>query len=110
MHDPRYDKLARILATHSTKLRAGDKVLIDAFDIPDEMTVSLIRAARAVGAVPLVQVHQARVTREMALQAQEEQLDCRQPFNSRRCERCSAYIAVRGAHNITKCPMSRRKK
>ena len=101
MHDPRYDKLARILATHSTKLRAGDKVLIDAFDIPDEMTVSLIRAARAVGAVPLVQVHQARVTREMALQAQEEQLELQAAIQLAQMRKMQAYIAVRGAHNIT---------
>jgi aminopeptidase len=101
MHDPRYDKLARILVTHSTKLRTGDKVLVDAFDIPDEMTVSLIRAARAVGAAPLVQVHQARVTREMALQAQEEQLDVQAAIQLAQMRKMQAYIAVRGAHNIT---------
>src|SRR4029434_257475 len=100
MHDPRYDKLARILVTHSTKLRAGDKVLVDAFDIPDEMTVSLIRAARAAGAVPLVQVHQARVTREMALQAQDDQLDVQATIQLAQMRKMQAYIAVRGAHNI----------
>src|SRR5688572_33118692 len=69
MHDPRFDKLARLLVTHSTRLAAGERVLIDAFDIPDEMTVALIRAARAVEAVPFVQTHHARVGREMAREA-----------------------------------------
>src|SRR6201999_1828578 len=75
MHDPRFDKLAHGLVNFSTKLGKGEKVLIDAFDIPPEMSVALIRAARAVGAVPLVQIHNARISREMALDAQEEQLE-----------------------------------
>jgi hypothetical protein len=34
MHDPRLDKLASTLINHSTKLQAGEHVLIEAFDIP----------------------------------------------------------------------------
>jgi aminopeptidase len=49
MHDSRYDKLASLLVSHSTRLKKGEKVLIDAFEIPDEMTVALIRAAREAG-------------------------------------------------------------
>lgn len=101
MHDPRFDKLARLLVTHSTKLRSGETVLIDAFDIPDEMTVALIRAARAAGAVPLVQTHQARVGREMALGAQPEQLDLQAAFQLAQMKKMQAYIAVRGAQNVT---------
>ena len=47
MHDPRFDKLAKGLVSFSTELRKGEKVLIDAFDIPAEMTIALVRAARA---------------------------------------------------------------
>jgi aminopeptidase len=101
MHDPRYDKLARLLVTHSTRLLPGERVLIDAFDIPDEMTVALIRAARAIGAVPFVQTHHARVGREMAREAQEEQLDALQSFQLAQMKKMHAYIAMRGAHNIT---------
>jgi aminopeptidase len=101
MHDPRYDKLARLLVTHSTRLSPGERVLIDAFDIPDEMTVALIRAARAIGAVPFVQTHHARVGREMAREAQEEQLDALQSFQLAQMKKMHAYIAMRGAHNIT---------
>jgi aminopeptidase len=101
MHDPRYDKLARLLVTHSTRLSPGERVLIDAFDIPDEMTVALIRAARAIGAVPIVQTHHARVGREMAREAQEEQLDALQSFQLAQMKKMHAYIAMRGAHNIT---------
>jgi leucyl aminopeptidase (aminopeptidase T) len=101
MHDPRFDKLAHGLVNFSTRLAAGDKVLIDAFDIPDEMTVALIRAARAAGAVPFVQTHHSRVAREMALGAQEEQLDVSSAIQLAQMKKMQAYIAVRGSHNIT---------
>ncbi|HXJ55534.1 MAG TPA: aminopeptidase, partial [Verrucomicrobiae bacterium] len=65
MIDSRYTKLARLLVEYSTALRKADKVLIDAIDIPDEFTVELMRAARRVGATPLVEVRHGRITREI---------------------------------------------
>jgi aminopeptidase len=101
MHDPRFDKLAHGLVNFSTKLGKGDKVLIDAFDIPPEMTVALVRAARDAGAVPLVQIHQSRVAREMAMGAQDEQLDITAHIQLAQMKKMDAYIAVRGGDNIT---------
>jgi len=101
MHDPRFDKLAHGLINFSTKLTKGEKVLIDAFDIPAEMTVALIRAARDAGAVPLVQTHQARVSREMAMGAQEAQLEVSSMIQLAQMKKMHAYIAVRGGDNIT---------
>ena len=53
MHDPRLDKLARLLTGHSTKLQKGERVLIDAFDVPPEMPIALVRAVREAGALPI---------------------------------------------------------
>jgi len=36
MTDPRYTKLARLLAQYSTQLKKGDRVLIEVIDVPDE--------------------------------------------------------------------------
>jgi aminopeptidase len=101
MHDPRFDKLARLLTGFSTKVQPGDRVLIDAFDIPAEMTVALVRAVRERQGLPFVQVHQARVTREMAMAAEEEQLETSVALELARMKRMQAYIAVRGGYNIT---------
>ncbi len=101
MHDPRFDKLARLLAGFSVHLQRGEKVLIDAFEIPDEMTVALVRAAREIGAVPLVQIHHGRVSRELALGAQEEQLDLASALQLAQMKKVHAYIAMRGGNNIT---------
>ena len=72
--DPRYTKLAEGLTGFSTALRAGERVLIDAFDVPEAMVITLVRAARARGALPYVQLHRARITRELALGAEEAQV------------------------------------
>jgi len=100
MHDPRFDKLAKLLTGFSTALQKDDKVLIDAFDIPAEMTVALIRAVRDCGAVPFVQIHQGRVAREMARDASEDQYDFLSKHELARMKQMAAYIAVRGGENI----------
>jgi aminopeptidase len=101
MHDPRFDKLARLLTHFSVHLQRGEKVLIDAFEIPDEMTVALVRAARDIGAVPLVQIHHGRVSRELAIGAQEEQLELTSAIQLAQMKKMHAYIAMRGGNNIT---------
>jgi aminopeptidase len=101
MHDPRFDKLADVLTRHSTKLKAGEKVLIDIFDAPDAMAISLIQATRSRGAIPFVQMHHARVSREIALGAEEAHLTIASGVELARMKKMDAYIAVRGSHNIT---------
>ncbi len=101
MHDPRFDKLAKSLTGFSTALRRGDKVLIEGFDIPAEMTIALVRAARALGAIPFVQLHQARISREMARGAEEAQYTEIARHELARMKQMDAYIAVRGSENIS---------
>ena len=48
--DPRYHELADGLVGFSTALKKGERVLIDAYDVPDAMVIALIRAARRRGA------------------------------------------------------------
>ncbi len=101
MPDPRYDQLSRVLTGHATKLKPGEKVLIDAFDIPDAFVIALVRAVRAAKATPFVQLHQARITRELMLGATEAQLDVSSAVELARMKKMDAYIAIRGSHNIT---------
>jgi len=101
MHDPRFDRLADVLVSFSTHLQKGERVLIDAFDIPPEMTVSLVRAATRAKALPYVQIHQAQVSRALALGVVEEQLDVSAAIELARMKKMDAYIAVRGGANIT---------
>jgi aminopeptidase len=101
MHDERFDKLAKLLVEYSIRLKRNETVLIEAFDIPDEMTAALIRAARNAGGVPFAQVYHARVNRELALEATDRQLNIMASHELARMKKMNAYIAMRGSHNIT---------
>src|SRR5256885_778861 len=101
MHDPRYDKLANVLVEYSTRLKRNETVLIETFDVPDEMTIALVRATRKAGAVPFAQVYRARLSRELALDATERQLNLTAMHELARMKKMDAYIAVRGSQNIT---------
>jgi aminopeptidase len=76
-------------------------VLIESFDAPDEMTIALIRAARKAGAIPFTQIQRARVNRELALEANEKQLDLAAAHELGRMKKMDAYIAIRGSDNIS---------
>lgn len=101
MHDARFDKLAKLLVEYSTRLKRNENVLIEAFDVPDEMVVALVKAARAAGATPFTQIQRARVSREFALRATERQLNLLARHELTRMKKMDAYIALRGSHNIT---------
>lgn len=98
--DPRYAQLAEVLTGYSTALKKGERVLIDAFDIPEEMVVVLVEAVYRRGAMPYVQMHNARVSRALALGMKEDQLKFSSRIELERMKGMQAYIALRGAHNI----------
>src|SRR6201982_172436 len=101
MHDERFDKLAKLLVEYSIRLRRNETVRIEAFDIPDEMTVALVRAVRNAGGVPFAQVYHAPVNRALALEASDRQLNLIASHELARMKKMDAYIAVRGSNNIT---------
>jgi aminopeptidase len=98
--DPRFTELAEGLTGFSTALKKGERVLIDAFDVPDAMVIALIRATRARGAHPLVQIQRARVTRELTMHAEEAQFAPHAEVELARMQKMDAYIALRGSDNI----------
>ena len=101
MHDQRFDKLAKLLVEYSTRLKRNDNLLIEAFDVPDEMVIALVRAARKAGAVSFVQIQHNPVSRELALEASDRQLNFAAQHELARMKKMQAYIALRGSHNIT---------
>jgi aminopeptidase len=101
MYDARFDKLARLLVEYSIRLKRNETALIEAFDVPDEMTIALIRAIRKLGAIPFVQIHHSRVSRVLALDVTERQLNLTAVHELARMKKMNAYIALRGSNNIT---------
>jgi aminopeptidase len=100
MTDPRYGKLARLLIEYSTRLKKGDNILLDMIDVPDEFTVELIRAAREVGGIPIVEARHTRITRELIRGTSQAHAALTRSVELSRMKKMRAYIAVRGSNNI----------
>src|SRR3974390_2632628 len=101
MTDPRYTKLAKLLIEYSTALKKGDRILLDMIDVPDEMTIELIRVARARGAVPFVETRHTRVGREMLRGIDEKHAESVRDLELLRMKKMQAYIAIRGSENAS---------
>ena len=101
MHDPRIDALSRQLVRYSTKVKKGDLVWIDLFDVPNTVGQSLIREVVAVGGLPMVRINDTVLTREQMIHANASQYDIIAKNNLALMKKTDCYIAVRGSHNIT---------
>lgn len=100
MIDPRWTKLADVLVTYSTAVKSGEKLLIEAVDVPDSFTCELIRVARAAGADPLVTLKSNRVARALMMHSSESQMNLIAEVEELRMKNVQAYIGVRGSSNI----------
>ncbi len=101
MHDPRFNKLADVLIHHSTKLKSGETILIEAIDIPEEMLIAIIRGVRKSGGIPLVTIKQNRITRELINSNDAEIMKQIGEYEAFRMDKVQAYIGLRGSNNIT---------
>jgi aminopeptidase len=99
MTDPRYGKLAKLLVEYSTALKKGERVLLDLIDVPDEFSIELVRAARAAGAIPAVEVRHTRVIRELLRETNEHHARLVCDLELSRMKKMQAYIAIRGSSN-----------
>ncbi len=100
MRDPRMTKLAEVLVGYSTALKPGEKVLIEAVDIPHEMTSELVRVAREAGADPVVTLKNVMVNRALLKYASRSQMELIASTEAHRMARVDAYIGLRGSFNI----------
>jgi len=91
-----------VLVGHSCQLKAGDKVLIEAFDLPDEQLVCrLIEAATRVGATPVVLHKRNAIQRALYQHLTVDAFKLMGELDLAWMERMDAYIGIRGAENST---------
>lgn len=100
MLDPRMKKLAEVLVSYSCKVQPGERVQIDAFDIPDDMVTCLVREVVAAGGIPFVETIHAAVRRALVMDCTDEQLSVLQKRDLEHMKEMNCYIALRGGKNI----------
>ncbi len=98
--DHRKARLADLLVEHSCQLKPGEKVLIEAFDLPcPELVNLLVRKVRNVGAIPVVQLRNNQVLREWIDSADEDTLKTAARIDADRMRLMDAYIGIRASDN-----------
>ena len=100
MKDPRITKLADTLINHSCQITAGQKVIIEAFDLPDPSLVcDLVDAAYAKGATPLVIWKNNTILRSLYRGATADSMQWHGKLEQSAMEAADAYIGIRGTAN-----------
>jgi aminopeptidase len=100
MHDPRIDTLADLLLDHSCRIERGEKILIEAFDLPEPSLVCrLVEGGAKRGAVPLVSWKSNAVLRSLYQSATEASMKLAGELERARMEQMNAYIGIRGSTN-----------
>jgi aminopeptidase len=82
-------------------MQPGEKVLIEAFDIPTDFTTELIATISKAGGLPLVSTYHQPVLRALYHAATPEQMQTIGDIERRRMEAVQCYIGLRGNHNIS---------
>ncbi len=95
-----YKKLAQTLCGHSTKLVAGEHILIDVSNTPSQMVEALIDEVYARGAFAHIKISDPRISRKLSQTAQEAGLAVDAECALFQIKKMDAYIAIRGAENI----------
>lgn len=100
MKDPRITRLAEVLVDHSCRLKAGEKAIVEAFDLPEPALVcELVRLIYERGATPLVFWKDNQILRSLYLGASETSMDWPGRIERSAMEEADAYIGIRGSMN-----------
>ena len=99
MADPRYHDLARVLVRYSTAVKPGDKVLVEAIDIPPEFTAVLLREICDAGGLPVLEMKSQLVQRKLYQNATEARMKLIADCELYRMKQMDCYMGVRGIFN-----------
>ena len=93
-------KLADVLIGYSCKVQPGERVFIDSYDIPAEMTIVLMERVIEAGGIPFYQSTRTRISRTLYMNATPEQLQVLQKRDLEFMKEMQCYIGLRGGPNI----------
>lgn len=99
MRDERINKLAKGLVNYSVNLKKGEKVFIEAIDVPEELVCALLENVYAAGGIPYVKLVSNRVQRSLLMGAGEESIKKLAEYEAHIMNDMDAYIGVRGFKN-----------
>ena len=92
-------KLASNLLNHSVKLKKGEKILIEMLGTDcSDLAVELIKQAKEIGAIPLFNIVDYRVLKEMLLNCNEAEIKEYAKYDLAKMQEVDCYIGIRSAN------------
>jgi aminopeptidase len=101
MIDSRLVKLADVLVNYSVRVQQGENVLIEAFGIDNALVKELVKKVHQAGGYPHVNLRDQAVTRQLVMEATEEQIKTLAEVDKFQMDKMQCYIGVRGGLNIS---------
>lgn len=100
MRDTRIEELAGVLINHSCQLKPGEKILIEAFDLPEpNLVCALIEEARRAGGLPVVSWKSNEILRSLYRSGDKSSLQFVGDLETDIMRQMDAYVGIRGAAN-----------
>lgn len=101
MLDPRVEKLADVLVNYACAVKPGEKLLLEAIDVPHNFTKAVVRKTFEAGGLPVVLLKSVEVNRALMLQADERQWGTIADVERMQMEQMQCYIGARGSPNVS---------
>ena len=93
------EKLASNLLNHSVKLKKNEKILIEMIGTDcSDLAVELIKQIKELGAIPVFNIIDYKVLKELLLNCNEEQIKEYAKYDLEKMKEADAYIGIRSAN------------
>ncbi len=97
--DKKIKKLASNLLNHSVKLQKNEKILIEMLGTDcSDLACELIKQAKEIGAIPVFNIIDYKVLKELLLNCSEDQIKAYAKYDLERMENVDSYIGIRSAN------------
>ncbi len=101
MRDARTQKLAHLIVHHSTQIKPGDVILIEAFDLNHGLVIDIVAEVQKAGGIPLVSLRNNAVIRQQLLGATEAALKLQGEIELHQMKQVQAYVGLRASDNVS---------
>ena len=97
--DERIRKLASNLLNHSVRLKKDEKILIEMIGTEcSDLAIELIKKSKEIGAIPLFNIIDYKVLKEILLNSNKEQIEEYAKYDLIKMQNVDAYIGIRAAN------------
>ena len=97
--DERIRKLASNLLNHSVRLKKDEKILIEMIGTDcSDLAIELIKKSKEIGAIPLFNIIDYKVLKEILLNSNKEQIEEYSKYDLIKMQNVDAYIGIRAAN------------